>query len=297
MKPELSPPKFPLLVSALVAVAIVVVLASVRSSGKPNPSPAARPAPLPFTDGFTEDVTVEEAGSIAESHDPHWWLDSGAFLYLHGGLGKTVHGSLPSDSQWRKLYAKSSPGETDGGARPQNIFRLLTRDVWQDASEESYFKIDAYDLSADENRSESNGLLLFQRYKDGEDLYYAGVRVDGSAVIKKKIDGTYFTLASEPVFPGTYDRGTSPNLLPTGTWIGLKFEARNVDATHVSLRIFTDVGRTGTWKLAVETVDDGSSFGGPAFAQPGHLGIRTDFMDAQFDRFEVKALDATPSAP
>ena len=38
-------------------------------------------------------------------------------------------------------------------------------------------------------------MLLFNRYQDGQTLYYGGVRVDGAAVIKKKLAGVYTTLA------------------------------------------------------------------------------------------------------
>jgi hypothetical protein len=55
------------------------------------------------------------------------------------------------------------------------------------------------------HRMASNGVLLFNHYLDGDNLYYVGIRVDGSAIVKKKKDGVYYTMESKRVFPGKYD--------------------------------------------------------------------------------------------
>ncbi len=248
---------------------------------------------LPFRYDFGSEGRLEETSDPESSTSPYWWLNSGAYFTLWNGVGSTVQGELLADDAWRKLYAFNTPGETDDGKHPQNIFRLLAKAGWQDASQQVWIRINRYNLSRDVHRSESNGLLLFSRYQDENNLYYAGVRVDGNAVIKKKIGGTYYTLALRQVFPGEYDRASHPNLLPTGSWIGLRVETQNIDGTRVRIRLYADVGRTGTWEPIAEAVDDGLNAGGPAFTQAGRGGIRTDFMDADFDDY---AADILPSA-
>lgn len=245
---------------------------------------------LPFTYSFKVDGTLEEAGNLEQSWSPYWWLNSGAYLYIKNGVGSTVQGSLPANNKWRLLYAKNDPGETDNGYHPQNIFRLILRTSWQNVSEEMFYRINTYNLSSDAHRTGSNGLLLMNRYLDDDDLYYAGLRVDGYAVIKKKIKGTYYTMAYKQVLPGKFDRTSNPNLIPTKTWIGVKTEVRNLDASTVSIKLYTDVGRTGTWTLAAEATDNGSTYGGQALLQQGHGGVRTDFMDADFDDYRLVSL-------
>jgi hypothetical protein len=133
---------------------------------------------------------------------------------------------------------------------------------------------------------------MMARYVDGYNLYYAGLRVDGYAVIKKKIGGRYFTLAYKPVFTesGKYDRDKNPNLLPLGTSIGLKAEARNIGDSSVSLKLYADIGRKGNWTLVAEAIDDGRSYGGSAHTGAAYAGIRTDFMDVEFDDYLIEAL-------
>ncbi len=268
----------------------VLALAFLAMRAQHASAAAAIPVSLPFTYAFTTPGTLVEAGDMDGSSSPYWWLNSGGKMFFHDGVGGTIQGMLPLTDLWARLYSQNDPGETDGGAHPQNIFRLLTRPTWQDVSQKVSYRINTYHLSADEHRSESNGLLLFNRYQDGMNTYYAGVRVDGNAIIKKKKNGTYYTMRSAKAFPGTYDRDSNPNLLPLDTSIKLKTEVKNLDATRVEIRLYMDVGKTGIWKLIASTVDDGVSYGGSAFTQPGHGGMRTDFMDVDFDDYEVKAL-------
>ena len=240
-----------------------------------------------FSDDFSVNATVEEAGDISESADSDWWLGSGAFFYRAEGTGRTVRGSLEAGSKWQTLYRKNDPGETDDGEHPQNIFRLVLRKEWRNLIQQSYFKIIEYRQSSDEHRSASNGLLLFNRYRDEDNLYYTGIRVDGTAVIKKKVDGAYYTMASKRIYAGEYDRESNPNLLPTDTWIGIRSEVSDNDDGTVAIRLFIDRDRSGKWEFALEAEDDGKSFGGEAIRGEGYAGIRTDFMDAQFDDYTI----------
>lgn len=242
----------------------------------------------PFEYLFNSSGTLYEAGSMSKSTSPYWWLNSGAKLVLDGGTGKTVHGSLPTDDKWRKLYASANPIDTDNGYHPQNIFRLVSKSEWQNFRQQAYLKISADQLSDSPNRNASNGLLLFNRYIDGDDLYYTGVRVDGTAVIKKKVGGTYYTLAQKKLFPGAYDRSANPNLLPKNKWIGIRADVTNTPDGKASIKFYTDVGKTGTWTLALSVLDDGSR--GAIIDGSGAAGMRTDFMDVEFDDYKIERL-------
>jgi len=162
----------------------------------------------------------------------------------------------------------------------------VTRNTWQNAQEEAYFKITADNLSASPNRNASNGILFFNRYQDGNNLYYTGIRVDGAAVIKKKQNGAYTTLIYNKIFSGTYDHAKNPNLLPKNTWIGLRSETVNNVNGSVTIRLYLDEGWTGVWQLVAEAVDKGSS----PILKTGYGGIRTDFMDVLFENFRFKTL-------
>jgi hypothetical protein len=241
----------------------------------------------PFTYNFTVDGSLAETGDPASSSSGYWWVNSGAKMLLSGGMGKTVQGKLPENDVWRKLYAANNPTDTDNGYHPQNIFRLVGRSQWQNFRQEAYFKITADNFSTSSNRNSSNGILLFNRYQDGNSLYYTGLRVDGYAVIKKKLNGTYSTLAYVKVLPGTYNRTSNPNLLPKDTWIGLRSEVLNQNG-KVVIKLYTDIGQTGVWSLAATATDDGTK--GAVIDKAGFGGIRTDFMDVSFDAYRIQNL-------
>ena len=249
----------------------------------PNPHP-----PSVFSYTFNVPGVLYEAGSGANSTSPYWWVNSGAKLIIANGVGTTVEGSLPADDYWRLLYERDNPSDTDDGYHPQNIFRLVTQYAWTDYRQQIYFKIDAVNVSASPNRNESNGLLLFNRYRDAFNLYYAGIRVDGTSVIKKKLNGNYVTLAQQTIFPGTYDPVRSPNLIPVGIWIGLRTDVVTTAGNGVLIQLYLDLGRTGHWILISQAADDGTG-DGPVIQGPAHLGIRTDFMDVAMSDYLVEA--------
>lgn len=253
-------------------------------------SPRSADAATPFFYyTFNAAGTLNEAASMLESTSPYWWVNSGGQMPMDGTVGSTIQGTLPLTSPWRTLYGASNPTDTDNGAHPQNIFRLITKSTATDVREEAFFQIKADNLSQSANRNESNALLLFSRYQNSATLYYAGLRVDGGAVIKKKVNGTYYTLIYKKVLPGIYDRTTQPNLIQKNTWIGLRTETKTNTDGSVSIRLFTDIGKTGTWTLAVEARDNGTVGGAPITAA-GSTGIRTDFMDVQFDNFRLEQI-------
>lgn len=244
-----------------------------------------------FEDKFNKKSRqIEETGKMSESSSGNWWVNSGGWMDISGGTGKTIQGDLSSDSKWYKNYKDNNPEDTDDGSHPQNIFRLVTREKWQNFSQQAYFRINKINLSESENRNESNGILLFNRYKNEDNLYYTGLRVDGYAVIKKKIDGEYHTLAYEKVYDGAkYDREGSPNLLPVGKWIGLRSVVATNKDGDVEISLYRKKGRkTKKWKLAARYTDKGQK--GDRIEDTGYGGIRTDFMDVEFDKYKISEL-------
>ena len=236
----------------------------------------------PFHYSFNTEGILQESASSSLSTSPYWWLNSGAELNLLNGRGKTIQGALASTDPWRLTYLASSPVDTDNGYHPQNIFRMVSRSKWQNFNQSVYFNIKKDQLSLSPNRAEHNGLLLMSRYISGGDtLYYSGVRVDGEAIIKKKLNGKYYTLVSEKIFSGTYNRLSKPSLLPKNTWIGLKTEIRNI-GSRVNIKLYMDLGWTGNWVKILETTDSSS----PILSE-GYTGIRTDFMDVEFDSYRI----------
>ncbi len=245
----------------------------------------------PFVYSFNSKGVLKEAGSMGETTSPYWWLNSGGYFDLTAGVGMTNQGALPSSDPWYKAYKAANSLDTDGGTHPQNLFRLVTRSTWGNVREEAHFYIVRDNFSASPNQNASNGLLLMSRYQDsGQTLYYAGIRVDGTAVIKKKYKGTYYTMAQTPVFAGTYTQPSDDkNLLPHAQWIGLRSETRtNADGTVTVTLYMQRAG--GAWKQLLQATDTGKNFGTTPITASGYAGIRTDFMDVKFDSFKLEAL-------
>jgi hypothetical protein len=214
--------------------------------------------------------TLEEAGREQDSQNRCWWLNSGAYLYWANGQARTIEGRLPTNDPWQKRYEKSSSLDTQGGYEPQNIFRLVRRGVWQNLDQQVYFQIQRFSTSTSPNRNESNGLLLFNHYQDANNLYYAGLRVDGTAVIKKKQQGLYTTLAQTPVLKN----------LPLNHWLGIRTVIKQTNEA-VQLDLFLDLDGNGQWRPVIGVEDKDR----PIFK--GAAGIRTDFMDVNFKDYRI----------
>lgn len=241
------------------------------------------PTPIPY--GLSLDRNVIEVGSFSESADSNWWVNSGAGFNVANAVGQTVHGDLPLTNPWRTLYAVANPVDTDLGLHPQNIFRLVTKSTWQDFIQQGYFKVDKDNFSQSPNRDGHNGILFFNRYVDGNNLYYTGLRVDGSVIIKKKKGGVYSTLLQKPIYAGTYNRSSNPNLLPHNEWLGLRSIVKTLSNGSVQIDVYTDEGKTGVWKSVASVVDSVSPITAKASA-----GIRTDFMDVSLSDYAVVEL-------
>ncbi len=243
-----------------------------------------------FAEDFSQDYTLEETGKMTDSENENWWVNSGAFLYAQGGTGRTIFGGLPEDDPWLKKYKDYNAKETDDGRHPQNIFRLVLRPKWKNFRQECYYNIHKYILSGAKERSESNGILLFNRYLDGHNLYYTGLRVDGTVVVKKKYKGEYYTMAQKTFYPGKYHKKENPNLIPLNKWIGIRSEVETLSKKQVLIKVFVDENHNGQWRKIIEVKDDGKKFGGRAILKEGHAGIRTDFMDVKFDDYKISEL-------
>jgi hypothetical protein len=202
-------------------------------------------------------------------------------------------GDAPLLDHWRIAYSLNNPIDTDGGKHPQNLFRLVSRSSWKNVRVDAKFKILKDNWSESSNRNASNGLLLmnrYDRYVNGDNLYYAGLRVDGHAVIKKKYKGTYYTMATKREFAGTYATGENINILPHGQWITIRSETVTNGDDSVSVRLYMQ-RQDGTWKKLLEARDTGQ-YGGAPITSSGYFGIRTDFMDVAFD--SIRAETITP---
>lgn len=243
-----------------------------------------------FVDSF-DNIKLKEAGSMSESTNPNWWLNSGGYFYSKKGAGKTFQKMIPKTNRWYKLYHKTNALDTDNGFHPQNIFRLVTKGKWNNLNQQAYFRINHNNLSKSKNRNASNGLLLFNRYLDGDNLYYTGVRVDGTVVIKKKFQGKYFTMAQKRVYKGKYDRKDNPNLLPKHTWVGIKTEVVTNENDTVTVKLYLDQNNDNIWDLVLTAVDDNQKYGGEDIKDAGYAGIRTDFMDVDMDNYKIEELN------
>jgi hypothetical protein len=236
-----------------------------------------------FEDTFSGIWMLEEVDHPWHSSHADWWLNAGGRIVSDGSVARTTRGDLLPGDKWRTAYASANPTDTDDGRNPQNLLRLITRQAWQNSRLGMYFRIQRTDDSSSPNRNASNGVFLINRYRDGDNLYYAGLRVDGLAVIKKKAGGKYYLLGKAPVFGGSYSKWGDSNLIPERRWIGLKTRAVNRDG-GVRLELYLDM-RDGTgWRRILEALDNGKLGGGP-FTGDGYGGIRGDFMDLEFSMF------------
>ncbi len=270
---------------AVIALAVAIIL-----TNRFFFSPKKELASFDFSgSGNEKSFVIEEANPMKNSKNPDWWLNSGGKMFVEKDYFSTNLGEMDKDDKWRQLYKENNSRDSDKGYYPQNVFRLVTRSQWQNLAQQVYFNIERINLSESEYRNESNGVLLFNRYQDGDNLYYTGLRVDGHAVIKKKIDGKYYTLAEKNVLTkkGKYARVDSPNLIPENTWIGLKSELENDGDDAVNIKLYIDDG-TGEWKKVLEVTDEDEKYGAAPIFEKGYAGIRTDFMDVKFKGYHIE---------
>lgn len=241
-----------------------------------------------FSDSFdnTDHPKLTEKNHANRHAAPNWWLNSGGYLYQTKNGASTVQGKLSDNDRFRLLYAKSNPLDTDNGYRPQNLLRLVTAAKFKNFTQQVFFNIKKINLSDSPNRNQSNGVLLFHRYLDGDNLYYVGIRVDGYAIVKKKLHGKYYTLKSTPVYSGKYNRDTLPNLLPINQRIGIKTVISTNAIGNVDIKMYLNDKQLGTdWTQVLQIEDTGADAG--LILKKGYAGIRSDFMDVFFDNYQA----------
>ncbi len=236
-----------------------------------------------FADDFSESYILEEAPSMEKSSSNNWWLNSGAYFISQDGTARTLFGELPEGEKWQIKFKNYNPDSTLNGFQPQNIFRLITKSKWKNFEEQMDFKIHTYNAIDAKHRNQSNGVLLFLRYIDSDNLYYAGIRVDGAAVIKKKLQGKYTTLGYKKIFNGNYDLDKNPNLIPLGIWHSIKAKIQNIDTNKVNIVLYVKEGHI--WDKVLDIIDDQNPI-----LQEGYAGIRTDFADVEFDNYKIKEI-------
>ena len=158
-----------------------------------------------------------------------------------------------ASSQWRvtsgNLYIRRTHGYTN-----DDVFRVVTR-----RSDFSDVLVSAYMQKRNLAVNPWEGLQLFIRYQDPDNLYVAGLRNDNSIHLKKKIKGKYVTLATAPI---------NSNMI--NTWYKM-----TIVADSDRLRVF--VGD----KKYIDVRD--------ASLTAGRVGIRTDNIEAYFDNFQVSS--------
>ncbi|HET8581461.1 MAG TPA: LamG-like jellyroll fold domain-containing protein [Candidatus Paceibacterota bacterium] len=283
MNPPLSHAARPQALRALgtfgIALAGVITAAAVLVPAAPATAQSAVPNPFLYT--FNSAGTLREASSPANSTSPYFWLAEGDALVIKGGRGQTLQGA-----QKRSGSAVWS----DSGTHPQNSFLMLTKQALADGSVSAYFDRIRDNLSNAANRHAYNGESVIARYQDGNDYYYAGIRADGNVVIKRKVNGSFTTLAVKKVLPGTWSASGDADLIPLNKWVGLKLDVTNTSKGQ-KLSLYTDIGWTGRWTLAASALDSDATL-----AKAGTAGIESTFGDLVFDNFETAASAAAASS-
>jgi hypothetical protein len=263
-------------VAALIVIGALTGIIALKAKKPAHPTPESR---NDFWYTFNTEGVLEETDSAESSPSPYWWLNSGGRLIISQGIGMTIQGELPFGDRWQFMYALSNPADTDRGYHPQNLFRLITKHYWENIIQETYFRMDHDNHSNSPNKNESNGLLLFSRYEDEDNLYYAGLRVDGNAVIKKKVNGKYCVLGMKPYGP-----------IPRNGWVGIRSRTQTMEHDMVRVTLSIKSGNETEWQPVLDAIDTGTQCGRALTGTAGHAGIRTDFMDVSFRDYRIQSI-------
>ena len=260
-----------LIIAGAIILSFLVSPTSTHTNSYTNMEPTA---PIVITETDSQETSTVH---------PLLWLNSGAFFTISHHTGATILGDLSASSPWSAYYAETNPVDTDNGLHPQNIFRLLTKKEYGDSVQTAFARIRKIQKSDSPNRNASNGIFFMHAYQNQNNLYYAGMRVDGALVIKKKQDGLYTTLAYKPYFADTkeYDPARSPNLLPMHTPIGIRSSFSHLDPNTLRITLYISRNKGATWENALSTDT-------PFLWNSGMLGIRSDFMDVEIENYSIQ---------
>ncbi len=277
----------------LSAIAVLAVIVGTQSFAS---AATAANINLPFSYNFSYPGQLEQAQTIDQSSSPYFWLKYGGRVKIANGVGSTITGSVPATDTWYKVYSKMDLVEFDNGSHPQNRFFMLMRNSGSetDTSSQVYLNHLASNLSNIKNVHEYNAESLVVRYQDDNNYYFASIRTDGYLTLRKKVGGVYKTLASKKVLAGSFNPTSAPDLIPTNKWIGLKVTVINSSTSMPTLTVYTDIGRTGTWRMELSATDDPAVYG-QSIANAGLVGIKSDYSDMQFDDLIVTKLSNATS--
>lgn len=276
-------------VFSIVLIAMLILLPTVKAGAT-----TVSKVTIPFVYTFSSDGVLNESATADQSGSPYWWVSSGGQLVVKSGTGQSLQGNIPPSNKWNLAYAKSNPIETDNGSHPQNLFSMFARTKILDSDQSTSVKINQDNLTNFANRNPWNGVFLVSRWQDNNNFYYSGIRADGHAIIKKKINGVYKTLSETTLLSGTWDAKSNPDLIPQNTWIKI----RNVTYTDSNglthIQLYTDLNLSGNWKLVADVTDNTTSI-----KSPGLSGIRSDFMDVEIDNYSLTTVtgSTTPVIP
>lgn len=271
--------------------ALLAITATVAALGASAVGANAASFGSSFLYAFSDPGVLVEAPSAAQSTSPYFWLKSGAELVIENGRGATIQGTLDSANPWSKTYASRMTVQSDNGAHPQNAFFMLTRATAQNVVAQAYFDRTADNFDIAGNRRPYNHEAVIARYQDDNNYYFASVRADGDIDIKKKVNGAFVTLGEAKLFPGAWNASTNPDLIPLNRWVGLKLSVTDTSAGP-KLELYTDVGWTNTWTLALSATDASN-----AIASAGAVGIESNYGDVIFDNFLVQDKGAAAPTP
>jgi hypothetical protein len=148
----------------------------------------------------TNEFAYHNPGDPRSALSPSWWVTSGS-LFRQAGTG------------WTGRPDAQEPDPASSTATHSDVFRMVSRRMFGDATFALRLRVDAYSAGADDVTW--SGVHLFLRYRDEYSLYAVSVgRRDGVLSVKKKVaggdsnNGTYFVLAErrgEPLAPGWHD--------------------------------------------------------------------------------------------
>jgi hypothetical protein len=238
-------------------------------------APAAAPAAVLFSDSFAG------PGGLIANEWAHW-NDGG----VESPLWDMTSGSLfgRAGAGWTGVPDDCAPDRTSSSCTNSAVFRLNTRRFdFSAVRVEVGLRANAWTSTASTPAVAWDGVHLWLRYVDEEELYYASVnRRDGAVVVKKKCrggpsnGGTYVTLASR-----------SGHGVPLDAWqrVGASVE----DTVDGSVAI--EVLREGA--AVLRAVDTGA--GCAPIRRAGAVGVRGDNLDFELRDFTVSEPHPAPA--